>query len=422
MRYTTVDIPPVPPEWTGWRRTLRRLDRSKSGGFQVTGESVSPGARLANGTAVVTYEKTVTGQNEAYHGGGTYAVYSATVRLLVADDRQDTGFTEVYTRTSLAKTAFSDTVLTRLDAILTTLSTCRHCAEPLGPGPRGLTGTGRAVRAEHDGTCPDKAAEPGDPCDVCGVTLTGPKRFAIDPGRRTYDRRTKTWTTRHTTDCATTPIPSKEDQEESEARLISEQRAADRRAEEQRKADEAERVARLAAERLKRARRADEAHAAEVARVAGLDVVGRVSTTPYDKSLGDGRRARLIEHLDALSDGTTTKSWTVETYASAMGGASFGEDYDGPEPQKQAEDFTRLDWARTAYKTLCFTPAPGRDYQLRRVVVDVPCPGAGVKHCDHCGGTRDEGGWMVASLGLACGQDCCDRMSDRVGRHAERHH
>lgn len=111
----------------------------------------------------------------------------------------------------------------------------------------------------------------------------------------------------------------------------------------------------------------DAKHAAEQARVAGLKTIKRTSKTLTSKNLGNGLRARLVEHTDTLEDDTTTARWTVETYGVDAGWT--GEDYD-PTPDTR-QKYTRKDHARAVYRELKFQRTPRSAPQGGR--------------CDNCG-------------------------------------
>ncbi|MFG3205306.1 hypothetical protein [Streptomyces sp. NPDC048192] len=80
-----------------------------------------------------------------------------------------------------------------------------------------------------------------------------------------------------------------------------------------------------------------------------------------------------------------------------------------------------MDDARNEYRRHEYQSEPYRPRRQRRTGA-MPCPADGAKHCDNCGATSTVGGWIVASLGLACDVDCYDAMSDSTGAHALQYH
>jgi hypothetical protein len=145
--------------------------------------------------------------------------------------------------------------------------------------------------------------------------------------------------------CLEEPVPSPQEQQAArEKKLRLERERRERERVEQQRHEEKKRQA-----AARRARQKREAHDREQARVAGLATVKRESTTLFDKSLGDGRRARLLEHLDTLEDATTTKRWTVQTYFQGSLTPNAYGDYD-PDTIDTTQDFTDKTQARGHYQ------------------------------------------------------------------------
>ncbi|MFE1786664.1 hypothetical protein ACFW9F_29850, partial [Streptomyces sp. NPDC059506] len=154
------------------------------------------------------------------------------------------------------------------------------------------------------------------------------------------------------------------------------------------------------------------AAAAPRARGESLAVVEVTDRTKlYDKGLTPyGERMRLDQVTAVLADGEPATWWVVEAY----GGCLEDEDDRGGR-------YFRLDDARDEYQSHTYQPEQYRP-RRRPPVGAVPCPADGAKHCDHCGSVQAPGGWMAASLGLACSTSCYDAMSDGPGAHAARYH
>ncbi|WP_030237432.1 hypothetical protein [Streptomyces sp. NRRL S-350] len=133
-----------------------------------------------------------------------------------------------------------------------------------------------------------------------------------------------------------------------------------------------------------------------------------------------GVSVTLAQHDFTLLDGTVRTLWTVSD-----GWWSRGEDAD-------AGERTATHLAEAAARSAWRTWREAHNQQAAGAVsapVDLPCPGPDVKHCDNCGATEPGDneflpalGWMSASLGLACGVECYDAMSDGIGRHDRLHH
>ncbi|WP_431983925.1 hypothetical protein [Streptomyces qinglanensis] len=409
----TITVPPVPEGCTGWRKKVTGTDPWQRGGYAVLGSKVEAGRELhvPVGTVILAYDKTVTGQTTAWRGSRTYEVWSTTVTVLVADNRAEGGLSEVWKpRTGRHQSAFSDSFLGRLKAVLDQVATCRWCqGQVVSNGT--LVGRGSKIVAEHTTECPPKRATDGDTCVDCGKTVV-----SAQAERRLVRKDGGRWETRHREDCLARPVRSKEEQDAEWTAHLAAQKEAARKA-----AEEKERRRRKAAERRAAKEQEErEAHDLEQARVANLATISRVSEELYNKGIGGGTRARLCEHTDTLEDGTTTTRWTVEIYGGSSG---RGGEVDDPDLDT-IEEFTRLPTARGTYQQYKFDPSRGTQHHRTRprTAVDT-CPGENTKHCDECGTTSSPGGWMAASLGLACSNgDCYDAMSDRTGRHARRHH
>ncbi|MFH8371816.1 hypothetical protein [Streptomyces sp. NPDC018031] len=139
----------------------------------------------------------------------------------------------------------------------------------------------------------------------------------------------------------------------------------------------------------------------------------------FDKGLGPAERMRLIERRLTLGDGSTVTVWDVQAYPTGTGG--WHEDADGYEDDRGGR-FYRLPEARAEYQRHRWAPEPYVPPRSR--LEPSPCPAEpGARHCGNCGAaTAEPGGWMVASLGLACGVDCYSVLSDGRGAHDLRFH
>lgn len=365
----TVTVPPVPDELhpaACWRRTLTSLNPEERGGRVVCGEWLRAGDSVAvpAGTLVVAVDKATLGWDVHYKTGRRYAVEDATVTVLLA---QKDGLTVAWTRHfKQAKSAFGATTMRKLEQLLqqhpapegtvTVLhearrpnskdGRCRWCRYTVDAGRGHLVGHGAGAEVEHYKDCPPAGqVTTGEVCARCGVTV---KEYQA----RRYHKRDGSGETevRHTPvdgrTCLERPVPSAEEQAAADA----ERRRAEQAAFVEWKQEIAAEKARADAKKAKK----DARHAAEQARVAGLKTIKRASKTLANKNLGNGLRARLVEHTDTLEDTTTTTRWTVETYGVDTGWT--GEDYD-PDPGT-GKEYTRKEDARAAYRELKYQRTP----------------------------------------------------------------
>ncbi|MEU2086746.1 hypothetical protein ABZ569_33355 [Streptomyces albus] len=403
----TITVPAVPAGHhpaACWRRTLTRLKSGESGGRAVCGEWLHAGDTVAvpAGTLVLAVDKTTTGWDTHYRTGERYPVKDATVTVYLAGPD---GLTELWTRHfKHAKSAFGAGSLKKLARLLEQYpalggsvtvveevrrpnlkpGTCRWCGTVVPARCGHTVGHGEDAQVEDWRSCPPRRAVSGTPCALCGVTV------CADDAELVLVREGEgRWETRHRSVMRCTEYPPLSWEEMQQQRQA--EREAERKRQEKREKDRQRRQAR------KREKQAAEraAHDAEQERIKDLATVSRASRELYDKGLGSGRRARLLEHTDTLEDGTTTTRWSVETYVAGSGWN--GEDYD-PDPG-QAEHYTRLPDARGAYQALKFEPAP-----LRRRAGGPPCDNcerSGARHtrydssgikgtvCDHCNQDED---------------------------------
>ncbi|MFC1405705.1 MULTISPECIES: hypothetical protein [Streptacidiphilus] len=406
-----------------WRKILSDLDPAAEGGYAVIGQFLNPGDVIDTlpGTLLLTVDKATTGWADNYHGSGRHRVEDATVTVHLVTDDTTNPLKELWSRHyKSSKSAFGASTIKKLTTLLakhpappTNLpvevireaqrpalasGTCRWCENPIPKGTGHRVGRGDDTALEHYQKCPERRAATGTPCALCGVTVIA------DQARQVLIREFGGhWQTEHRADglgfdCRTCDIMSAEDQI-AEQQMIREQEAA--------KAAKA--AARKEAARVKR----EEKKARETARdlserqrVSRLTPVSTERRELYNKGLGPGRgRAILTEYTDVYADGTRMPRWTVDALADSTEytdlaiARAYYQDY--------KYDDAYEDSARTA-------PAPRAAGQA--------CPTPHVKHCGHCGGTESDGGWMVASLGLACDVDCYTAMADARGRHDRRYH
>lgn len=364
-----ITVPPLPSGYhpaACWRRTLTGLNPAERGGRCVTGEwlHATDTVDLPAGTLVLAVDKQNTGGWETnYKTGDRYPLEDATVTVYLADAD---GLTQLWTRHyKRAASAFGATTLKKLGALLDEhpapggeitvvrearrpndkSGTCPWCSKFVPAVWGHVAGHGEDAHVEHYEDCPPRPASTGETCALCGVVVIG-----IQAQQHLVREGSGRWETRHRVlhgmSCTESPIASPEEQQEQ---AEERKRAAAKAAEKARQAEERKAARKQAAKDKKRAE-----HDAEQARVAGLATTGRTSRELYDKGLGGSMRVRLLEHTDALEDGTTTMRWSVETYGTSNG--FNGEDYD-PDPSTDTP-YTELADARAAYQSLKFEPAP----------------------------------------------------------------
>lgn len=446
-----ITVPPIPEPMmaSSWRRVVTGIRVSRSGAtttllpddgsqWLAAGDMV----QLPAGTVILVVDKTFTGSAANYRTGEPYTVYTPTVTVLRVTGEGD--LATVYRRTfKTSKSIYSTTVLGKLRAALETspaavvaqvlaeaqrpnrtAEPCRWCGGRVAAAHGHVVGHGDQVQVEHWKQCPPQPARPGDhrvPCTVCGVSVhhtLGVRTVERPAGGPPADGPRHTIQHQSELDCANRPQP--------EAELIDaelafqdaqrrEQEAADRAAvAKKQKAAQARRDKAAAKRRTKQERERQEAEAMRelVARV-GIHYT-EPPTNLYDKGLGGGIRMRLdqtVGHLagadsgaDDGTDGTATW-WTVTCPGLGI-----------------SKQFWQRAEARAYYQKFSYDPdrstTPSRD----RAVPVSSCPTPDVEHCGECGSTTAVGGWMAASLGLACDTDCYDAMSDRPGRHDRTHH
>lgn len=407
-----ITVPPVPKDLKPaacWRKTITGLDATQRGGTQVTGEWLNAGdvVDVPPGTLVITVDKQLLRWESHYRTGERYAVESATVAVHLA---AESGLSEVWSRHyKSVKSAFGATTIKKLGGLLEAhpvpggevavlneaqrpnreRARCRWCNTSLPAGVGHLVGHGPDAQVECYKRCTPMGLPPkGEPCALCGVGVIPQhaQRVMIREG----DGR---WEVRHRADADCVNRPQKSWQEHQDELAAHRAEVAEREAAE--RARQAKRRAAAEARRAEKAAAAKAAHDAEQARVAGLARVERVERELNDKALGNGIRVKLVEYTDTLSDGTTTTRWGVQTYPTDSGWT--GEDYD-PVPA-ETEEYTRLDVARDAYRSMKWQPASRQRRESGGT-------------CDNCGGggaryTRHDSSGI---RGTVCGR--CDREED----------
>lgn len=434
---TTDGIPAVealvPPRLEGvkpadaWRKTITSLNVREQGGRVIEGEFLDAGASvsLPAGTLLVSVDKKVTGFAVHYKTNERYAATDATVTVYIADSTEAEGLRPLWDRHfKQSSSAFGATTVKKITALLAAhpplggtvevlvdarrpnfeAGTCRWCGRHVPKNQGQLVGHGDAIQVECHKACYPSSAVTGDVCALCGVTVMDSQAQRVmmreDGGPR--------WETRHydRLDCRNRPIrPAEELQAEYEADL-----AAHRAAVAQRAQEEVARKAKNLARREASAAKKKAAFEAEQERVKDLQEVRRDTEVLFRKNLGTGRgHAELRKHIVHLSDGTTTVRWSAVW--------SEGSVEDARESLVRAT-YSDLKWepdsAPRPLPRLITPPAAG-------ATTARACPPG--KHCDNCGSAEPEdGSWMSASLGLACGVGCFDAMSDAEGRHARRYH
>lgn len=436
-----ITVPPIPPGSmpSSWRRVVTGIWTSRSGNTTTllpddgtqwlsAGDTV----QVPAGTVILTVDKAHTGYATTYREGERYATYAPTVAVLTV--AEDGTLAETFRRSfKTAKAVLAATVLGKLRAVLDgapegviiqvlaeaqrpnrSAGECRWCGQQVPAGQGHLHGHGEDTRVEHWLECPTQPATDGDhraPCAVCGVSVhhtLGVRVVQRPASGPAAGGPTIVIRHRPDLDCANQPQPAAEliDAElayEDAQRRELEAAARESLAKKQAAADKRK----AAAAEKRRLRDAEARRQAEAARDR-YELTGVAYTDPeqelYDKSLGDGARMRLTQTVAHLKDGGDPVTyWTV---TSAHLGIS--------------RVFWLLSDARSFYQGYKFEPDRSRTPSPVRRVDTAACPD--VRHCDECGSTEAVGGWMGASLGLACGVDCYDAMADRPGRHARTHH
>ncbi|MFE3609769.1 cell envelope integrity protein TolA [Streptomyces goshikiensis] len=413
--------------YRSWRTVLIGVDDAVDGAEGVQGEDVEAGARIETmpGSLLLVVDQSVTGWSETYYSGKRYPLMDAALRLALITD--DGSLKDLWTRHfKTAKGAFQSAGRAQLRKYLSAHAPaealtvrvvsagpgrpnlksgpCRWCGETL-PEKRGvLVGRGTGALLEHRSSCPARSVVTGTPCARCEVPAapgTAHNVMVREGGGR--------WEPRHVGRCENHPSLA-------EHRLQLEKRQA---------AKEVEREAEVAQQRKKEERRrkaADKrAQRAAVERAAANDLKQRVeslgvlqvlSTTElFDKGLSPSERMRLVEVSAVLTDGAEATYWEVAAY-----GGHHGEDWGKDD---RGGRFYLRDDARHEYQRYSWEPEP---YVPRRRWEPMPCPSDGAKHCGHCGSAESVGGWMIASLGLACDSDCYTAMADGRGAHDRRYH
>lgn len=417
-----ITVPPVPEGLHPagcWRRLLTGIDPQAKGGYRVKGTHVYAGDVLdvPEGSLLVVVDKATRGWEDDYRGYGRHAVEDATVTVYLAAAGT---LSEEWSRQYISsKSAFGATTTKKLLGLLAEHpvpdgeavvvreaqrpnrkeGACRWCGQRMSVGAGHVVGHGADAQVEHFQDCPTKPAQTGQACALCGVNVISYQaaQYLVRDGSGRWETRHAPRMTPGGT-CVQTPVLSAEEQIAQEAERTRARSAAARAESEAQQKKERAKAARAAA----RTKAKREAHDAEQVRVAGLATVERASTISFDKGLGDGRRARLLEHTDTLEDGTTTQRWTVETYYAGSTGPGADGDYDEGATDASVP-FTDKDSARAHYQSLKFEPAPRRSY--------AGSGGGGHGSCAECGGRagvvlrRDSSGVE----GYVCNR--CDRQS-----------
>lgn len=396
-----ITIPPVPAGLHPagcWRRMLTGLDLGKVGGYRVLGPWLHAGdeVELPDGALIVAVDKATRGWETGYRTWKKHPVEDSTVTAyLVAGDV----LSEVWSRQYISsKSAFGATTTKKLARLLAEhpvpdgeavvvrearrpnlkRGTCRWCVREI-PAELGHTvRVGADLVVEHFEDCPTSVPSTGELCARCGVAVVNyqaARHYLRDGSGKTEVRHKAV----DGGTCWENPVPSPQEQQ---AAAQERNRAVREEAAREQAVKDKQQAARRARAEAKRARE-EEAHRVEQERVAQLATVSRASRNLFDKGLGGDFRARLDEHTDTLSDGTTTVRWTVSTYL-AGGASGYGED--GDVPDAEAEEFTRLADARSSYRGKQFTPMPRRSSSGGgRTCAECGRPGAQVEREDSSG-------------------------------------
>ncbi|MGW1037565.1 hypothetical protein [Streptomyces antibioticus] len=407
---------------------------------RLEGVEVGHGARIETpaGSVLLVLDKRPTGYKERRFGA-PYMAYDATLTLLLVEATGLRGKPLWTRRFASEKGAFGSAGAGQITKYLAAHppatdmhvrevepgpgrpnwapGPCRWCGDQVAKGAGRAVGHGKEAKVEHPtGLCRRPAQlVTGEDCALCGIAcVQGAAEWVQVRDPETGQR----WEARHRGDCARWPSPEEDAQRKEELRLQREaEQEAARKREAKKQADREKRAAkrRVAEEEERRvAREVQE-------RVERLGVKGSVDVaTPFDKGIDPNTRMRLVERRLTLGDDSTATVFDVETYGDGRSAGRY-EDDDGYEDDRGGR-YYRLSDARDEYQRHKWAPLPYTPPRRRRFE-PAPCPSdPSVKHCDHCGGTSSPGGWMVASLGLACDVDCFDAMSNERGAHARRYH
>lgn len=432
MTRIAITIPPVPNgiHPTGaTRKLVTGIDRTKQGGYAVLGEFAAAGdtVELATGALLLAVDKATSGWDQRYDrhrpwSGERYAVRVPTLTAYLADPDASDGLRQLWTATyKTEKSTYGAATLNALARLLAAHpapdditvrvlvearrpnakpGSCRHCERPIGAGNGHLVGHGEAVMVEHYEQCPARTANSGAECARCGREVVGHhahQEYFRDGGLG--------WVTLHRdSDChlLVPPLPTPA---EHAAQLAAE----NARQQESRKAEAEVRAKADARKRERAAKRAiakaaaRERAEADAARVHadGIEVVSRVETEISSKGVNRTARARLLKTVTTYADKTVVTQWT------AVGAE---EEHTSLHEEEARNHYRSWKWETDDRRPVRYEP------------VSSACPGRDVKHCDNCGSTTPQGGWMIASLGLACNEDCYTDMADERGRHDRRYH
>lgn len=383
----TVPVVPEGKDTASWRRHLTGVDPAKDYSYRALGPWLQAGdlVEIPQGSLVLVVDRAVRGWKDEWVPGRrsrssafprSVPQKDAVVTVYLAADGE---LVEMWSRHYMSgKSAFGATTTKKLAALLEQHPVpegtaqvlyearrpnrkegkCRWCTRTVRAEAGHAVGRGEDAQVEHYEQCTPQAV-PGDQpcaCVLCGVEV-------VPYQAQLYLRRdgSGVWEARHALaynggmSCVEQPVASPQEQREAlAARDAAERERALAEQERTRKAGEKTRAAREKRERAKR-----EAHEREQARVAALKTVDRASVPLFDKGLGGGMRARLLEHTDTLEDGTTTLRWTVETYYEGSLTANQDGEYD-EDSTSTTEDFTDKKAARSHYQTFSFDSARGR--------------------------------------------------------------
>lgn len=416
-----IAVPPVPEGLHPagcWRKMITGVDPAARGGYKVLGELLSPGdtVEVPVGALVLAVDKATRGWEIGYETRRRVAVEDATVTVYLASAG---GLAEVWSRQYItSKSAFGATTMKQIARLLAghpvpsggvvvveearrpnrREGVCRWCGRRVAQETGHVSGHGADAKVEHYRECPTVPVQTGDVCVVCDVEVVSFQAAGY------YSRKVAGKVeVRHKpvngATCWEEPIPSPQEQQ---AAL-----AARDAAERERLA--AARARETTPEQAKRARAAKreaakvDADRAEQARVAELAIVSTATSTLFDKDLGEGRRACLEERVLTLSDGSTTKRWSVRTYCPA-GGRGGDDDFGGDEPAEEVCERTRLDHARADYQALRYQ-RPQRGSYRRSGAAE---PAGSCAECGAAAGVVER----LDSSGIA-GKVCyrCDRQN-----------
>ncbi|MFB7896051.1 hypothetical protein ACFC1B_06950 [Streptomyces xiamenensis] len=289
---------------------------------------------------------------------------------------------------------------------------CRWCGKEVSEGRGHLVGRGEDAEVEHYERCLPRVTIGGEECVLCGV------KVVASEATTEFSRESGSWETRHHArlDCTSQRAQSDEEyqaeQRASRERIAQESRrererlvAAQKRSAKRTADRRAAKAAALAAER--------EAQRVHLEQIAGLATVKRSTSEVTSKGLDNaGRRVMLVRYDDELEGGFTTVRWGVQLC-----------DAHRPGVVVSAKQYDSEPLARECYRGLKYSPYPYQGEAFYGLAADTSCPGEDVPHCYHCGALLHEDGfWMSANTGPACGVDCYDAQADERGGHAERWH